>query len=175
MPPCIVAIGSDLSAGRHVGHTARFSYAAMAIAAGESVDEVVAHFRHEANFSQDKSLKIVQQMADRQYTPPNCDKMAADGLCVNQVPLCSHITNPISFLRAKRGASAALRQEATFPTLYRSICQCGWTPERPLDARETRLAAVAHEFGSPETEMHQTEYFDLNGRPAKPWLSSEWE
>ena len=155
-PPCMVAIQADLAAGRHVGHAARFAVATFSLAAGSPQAEVVGLFRNESNFSPDKSAKIVAQMASVGYAPPNCDKMKRDGLCCNQVALCSSITNPISFLRGRTMPNGHVAQSTqSFEAVVIVGCRCGWRSKPCFDSQKEAVAN-GHYWNAPksESDMH---------------------
>jgi DNA primase large subunit len=116
-PPCIMAMISDLAAGKSLSHMARFTITTFMINVGENVDNVLRLFSKVADFDEEKARYQIEHIAGRigsktKYAPPKCDVLKSYGLCVGANALCERVRHPLQYykIRAReiaRGAAKA--------------------------------------------------------------------
>jgi len=103
LPPCIEKLIEDLQRGENLSHFARFALAAFLVNAGWDVGQIVDLFRNAPDFDEKVTRYQVEHIAGkrgggRRYTPPSCERMRQEGLCVAN---CG-ISNPIEWLRRRQ-------------------------------------------------------------------------
>lgn len=114
-PPCMKAIYSKLLSGESVSHFANFALASFLLNAGVPPEEVVSIYSRRSDFDERVARYQVEHIAGKRgsrtrYTPPSCEKMRLNGLCVENGRLCGGVKNPLTYyrrmLRRKRGGGA---------------------------------------------------------------------
>lgn len=119
MPPCMKALLSNLSSGKHVPHIGRFALTAFLSNIGVTDEEVVKMFRPQSDFSERIARYQVEHISGRRggkkkYTAPNCKTMKTHGICVNPDQICATISHPLSYYRKKaRMITVATRRRGT--------------------------------------------------------------
>jgi DNA primase large subunit len=120
MPPCMKALLSSLTSGKHVPHIGRFALTAFLSNIGVTEEEIIKMFRPQSDFSERIARYQVEHISGRRggkkkYTPPNCKTMKTHGLCVNPDEICATISHPLSYYRKKARmiATAARRQRTS--------------------------------------------------------------
>ncbi len=119
MPPCMKALLSNLSSGKHVPHIGRFALTAFLSNIGVTDEEIIKMFRPQSDFSERIARYQVEHISGRRggkkkYTPPNCKTMKTHGLCVSPDDTCATILHPLSYYRKKaRMIAAAARKRRT--------------------------------------------------------------
>ncbi len=112
MPPCMGALLSNLSAGKHVPHIARFAVTSFLSNIGVTDEEIVKMFHTQSDFSERIARYQVEHIAGhrggkKKYTPPSCKTMKTHGICINPDQLCATILHPLSYYRKKARIIAA--------------------------------------------------------------------
>ncbi len=119
MPPCMKALLSSLSSGKHLSHIARFAVTAFLSNIGVTDEEIVKMFHAQSDFTERIARYQVEHISGRRggrkkYTAPNCKTMKTHGICVNQDEICATISHPLSYYRKKaRMITAAARRRRT--------------------------------------------------------------
>jgi DNA primase large subunit len=119
MPPCMKALLSSLTSGKHVPHIGRFALTAFLSNIGVTEEEIIKMFRPQSDFSERIARYQVEHISGRRggkkkYTPPNCKTMKTHGLCVNPDEICATISHPLSYYRKKaRMITKAARRQRT--------------------------------------------------------------
>lgn len=119
MPPCMKALLSSLTTGKHIPHIGRFAVTSFLSNVGASDEEIVKMFHTQSDFSERIARYQVEHISGRRggrkkYTAPNCRTMKTHGLCVNQDEICATISHPLSYYRKKaRMIAAATRRRRT--------------------------------------------------------------
>lgn len=119
MPPCMKALLSSLSGGKHVPHIGRFALTSFLSNIELSDEEIIRMFRTQSDFSERIARYQVEHISGRRggrkkYIPPNCKTMKTHGICVNPDEICATIAHPLSYYRKKaRMITAAARRRRT--------------------------------------------------------------
>jgi len=119
MPPCMKALLSSLSSGKHVPHIGRFAITAFLSNIGVSDEEILKMFHTQSDFSERIARYQVQHISGsrgtkKKYTAPSCKTMKTHGICVNPDEICATISHPLSYYRKKaRMIAAASRRQRT--------------------------------------------------------------
>lgn len=119
MPPCMKALLSSLTSGKHVPHIGRFALTAFLSNIGVTEEEIIKMFRPQSDFSERIARYQVEHISGRRggkkkYTPPNCKTMKTHGICFNPDEICATISHPLSYYRKKaRMIAAAARRQRT--------------------------------------------------------------
>lgn len=118
-PPCMKAIYSKLVSGESVSHFANFALASFLINAGVPPEEVVSIYSRRSDFDEKVTRYQVEHIAGlrgggTRYTPPSCEKMRTNGLCVEGGRLCGRVKNPLTYYRRalRRGGGKRDKGEA---------------------------------------------------------------
>jgi len=119
MPPCMKALLSSLTSGKHVPHIGRFALTAFLSNIGVTEEEIIKMFRPQSDFSERIARYQVEHISGRRggkkkYIPPNCKTMKTHGICFNPDEICATIVHPLSYYRKKaRMIAAAARRQRT--------------------------------------------------------------
>jgi len=119
MPPCMKALLSSLSSGKHVPHIGRFAVTAFLSNIGVTDEEILKMFRTQSDFSERIARYQVQHISGsrggkRKYTAPSCKTMKTHSICINPDQLCATIAHPLSYYRKKaRMITATMRRQRT--------------------------------------------------------------
>ena len=120
MPPCIKALLSYLSTGKHISHMGRFAVTSFLSNIGVTDEEIIRMFRSQSDFSDRIARYQVEHISGsrggrKKYTPPGCKTMKTHSICINPDQLCTTIAHPLSYYRKKARmiTAAARRQRAT--------------------------------------------------------------
>lgn len=119
MPPCMKALLSSLTSGKHIPHIGRFAMTSFLSNIGVTDEEIIKMFRTQSDFSERIARYQVEHISGRRggkkkYTAPNCKTMKTHGLCVNPDEICATIAHPLSYYRKKaRMITAATRRQRT--------------------------------------------------------------
>jgi len=119
IPPCMKALLSNLSSGKHVSHIARFAVTAFLSNIGVTDEEIVKMFHTQSDFSERIARYQVEHISGKRggrkkYTAPNCKTMITHGICVNPDEICATISSPLSYYRKKaRMIMSAARRRKT--------------------------------------------------------------
>jgi len=115
-PPCIMAIISELAAGKSLSHMARFTITTFMLNVGENVDNVLRLFSSVADFDEAKARYQIEHIAGRigsrtRYAPPKCDVLTTFGLCVGADMLCEKVRHPLQYykMRAREISRGAVK------------------------------------------------------------------
>ena len=105
-PPCIDALYSAFTSGRHLSHIGRFTLTSFLVNIGMSPDDVIARFKSISDFNERLTRYQVEHIAgDRgsrtRYIPPRCDTLKTHSVCTNPDNLCRRINHPLTYYRAK--------------------------------------------------------------------------
>jgi DNA primase large subunit len=106
MPPCMKALLSSLSSGKHLPHTGRFAITAFMSNIGASDEEILKMFHTQSDFSERMTRYQVQHISGskgsgKKYTPPACATMKTHGVCIGRDEICATIAHPLSYYRKK--------------------------------------------------------------------------
>lgn len=106
MPPCVKALLSNISSGKHVPHMGRFAAASFLSHIGVSDEEIVKMFSPQSDFIERIARYQVEHITgkrggQKKYLPPNCKTMKTHGICINPDELCKTINHPLSYYRKK--------------------------------------------------------------------------
>lgn len=96
------AIVSDLNGG-DPEHAPRFAIASFLVACGWNDEEIHELFLNVADYDESVTRRQIEQIRRGDYTPMSCRTMDENGLCVNKDALCSTISHPLQYYRAKGG------------------------------------------------------------------------
>jgi DNA primase large subunit len=119
MPPCMKALLSYVSTGKHVPHIGRFAMTAFLSNIGVTDEEIIKMFRSQSDFSDRIARYQVEHISGsrggkKKYTPPSCKTMKTHSICINPDQLCATISHPLSYYRKKaRMITAATRRQRT--------------------------------------------------------------
>jgi len=105
-PPCIKALYSAISAGRHLSHVGRFTLTSFLINIGMPPEKVIDLFRSFSDFNERMTCYQVEHIAGERgsrtlYTPPKCTTLQTHGVCINPEETCQKIRHPLSYYRKK--------------------------------------------------------------------------
>ncbi len=112
MPPCMKALLSSLSSGKHISHIGRFAITAFLSNIGVTDEDILKMFHTQSDFSERIARYQVQHISGarggkKKYTAASCKTMKTWGLCVNQDEICATISHPLSYYRKKARMMAA--------------------------------------------------------------------
>jgi DNA primase large subunit len=119
MPPCMKALLSYVSTGKHVPHIGRFAMTSFLSNIGVTDEEIIKMFRSQSDFSDRIARYQVEHISGsrggkKKYTPPSCKTMKTHSICINPDQLCATISHPLSYYRKKaRMITAATRRQRT--------------------------------------------------------------
>ena len=119
MSPCMKALLSSLSSGKHISHIGRFAVTAFLSNIGVTDEEILKMFHTQSDFSERIARYQVQHISGgrggkKKYTAASCKTMKTWGLCVNQDEICATISHPLSYYRKKsRMIAVASRRQRT--------------------------------------------------------------
>jgi DNA primase large subunit len=119
MPPCMKALLSYLSTGKHVSHIARFAVTSFLSNIGVTDEEIIRMFRSQSDFNDRIARYQVEHISGsrggkKKYTPPSCKTMKTHSICINPDQLCTTIAHPLSYYRKKaRIVVAAAKRRGT--------------------------------------------------------------
>jgi DNA primase large subunit len=122
MPPCMKALLSYLSTGKHVSHIARFAVTSFLSNIGVTDEEIIRMFRSQSDFSDRIARYQVEHISGsrggkKKYTPPSCKTMKTHSICINPDQLCTTIAHPLSYYRKKaRMITATTRRQRAMQT-----------------------------------------------------------
>lgn len=119
MPPCMKALLSNLSTGKHIPHIGRFAMTSFLSNIGVTDEEIIRMFRSQSDFSDRIARYQVEHISGsrggkKKYTPPSCKTMKTHSICINPDQLCATIAHPLSYYRKKaRMITATARRQRT--------------------------------------------------------------
>ncbi|MDD1766819.1 MAG: DNA primase large subunit PriL [Candidatus Methanomethyliaceae archaeon] len=105
-PPCIMAIISELAAGKSLSHMARFTITTFMLNIGENIDNVLRLFNSVADFDEAKARYQIEHIAGRigsrtKYAPPKCEVLKTFGLCIGADILCEKVRHPLRYYKIR--------------------------------------------------------------------------
>ncbi len=105
-PPCMKEIYGRLVGGESVSHFANFAIASFLLNTGVRPEEVVSIYSQRSDFNERIARYQVEHIAGMRgsrtrYTPPSCEKMRTNGLCIENGRLCGPVKNPLQYYRRK--------------------------------------------------------------------------
>jgi len=105
-PPCMKEIYRRLTSGESVSHFANFAIASFLLNAGVKPEEVVSIYSQRSDFNERIARYQVEHIAGMRgsrtrYTPPSCEKMRTNGLCIEDGRLCGPVKNPLQYYRRR--------------------------------------------------------------------------
>lgn len=105
-PPCIKALYSSSSSGRHLSHIGRFTLTTFLINIGMSPENVIQLFKSFSDYSERMTRYQVEHIAGERgsrtrYTPPKCDTLKTHGVCIDPDELCEKIKSPLTYYRRR--------------------------------------------------------------------------
>jgi DNA primase large subunit len=121
LPPCLKHLLGMIQNGENVSHVGRFAIASFLHTIGLSTEEILKVFGTSPDFDVSKARYQIEHITGKisgtEYTPPGCDSMKSNGVCINQDNLCKQtwMNHPLKYYRvkgkAKKGAKGASAKE----------------------------------------------------------------
>lgn len=110
LPPCIKQLLGMIQNGENVPHVGRFAIASFLHTIGLSTDEILKIFGTSPDFDISKARYQIEHITGKisgtEYTPPGCDSMKSNGICINPDNLCRQawMNHPLKYYRVKSKA-----------------------------------------------------------------------
>ena len=106
-PPCMKQLLGMTQAGENVSHVGRFAMASFLHHIGLSTDQILSVFGTSPDFDVSKARYQIEHITGKisgtEYTPPNCDTMKSNSVCINPDSLCNRewMNHPLTYYRIK--------------------------------------------------------------------------
>ncbi len=107
LPPCLKHLLGMIQNGENVSHVGRFAIASFLHTIGLSTDEILKVFGTSPDFDVSKARYQIEHITGKisgtEYTPPGCDSMKSNGICINPDNLCKQawMNHPLKYYRVK--------------------------------------------------------------------------
>lgn len=99
-PPCVQHGIDALKKGENLPHTGRFLLAALLASRGQTVDQISELFKTAPDYNERVTRYQVENVINRKYKAPSCEKLRTEGLCF-AVADCNNIINPVQFKKSR--------------------------------------------------------------------------
>ncbi|MHB8567840.1 MAG: hypothetical protein ACYC7D_12960 [Nitrososphaerales archaeon] len=128
-PPCVREALRLLEKGENVPHYGRFLMATYLLAAGKSVDDIMALFPKSPDFKASITKYQVEHIAGikggkTRYSVPSCKTLQTHSFCFKDPVKCYEISSPLQF------PSRKIKPEAKQPKRKTESAKRGWTKPR---------------------------------------------
>lgn len=103
-PPCIRAITLAITSGANLSHSGRFALTAFLHNIGMNPLQIMELFARAPDFDAGKTQYQVEHISGRsgtEYTAPSCATMRTHGICTGRDSLCTRVSHPLSYYRAR--------------------------------------------------------------------------
>jgi DNA primase large subunit len=106
-PPCMKQLLGMTQAGENVSHVGRFAMASFLHHIGLSTDQILSVFGTSPDFDVSKARYQIEHITGKisgtEYTPPHCDTMKSNSVCINPDSLCNKewMNHPLTYYRIK--------------------------------------------------------------------------
>jgi DNA primase large subunit len=113
-PPCIEALYTAATHGKHLGHVERFTLVSFLVTIGMPTEKVAEVFKTFSDYNARLTMYQVEHIAGSKgsgtkYTPPSCSTLQTHGVCTNTDALCARVHHPLNYyLRKNRSTQTSL-------------------------------------------------------------------
>ena len=104
-PPCIRAVTMAIMSGADLSHSGRFALTAFLHNIGMNPVQIMELFARAPDFDAGKTQYQVEHISGRsgtEYTAPSCATMRTHGICTGRDGLCTQVSHPLSYYRARK-------------------------------------------------------------------------
>ena len=104
-PPCIRVLTTAITSGANLSHSGRFALTAFLHNIGMNPLQIMELFARAPDFDAGKTQYQVEHISGRsgtEYTAPSCATMRTHGICTGRDGLCTQVSHPLSYYRARK-------------------------------------------------------------------------